>query len=164
MLLAAIAGPSGGGKLFDALAVVAVDTQDAELRAATIDALGELGPDQFERALALQSSGKLAAALAWPAVRGYLDRPSTRATAWTALAPHLPELLATIAPTDAEDAIRAAVTLCEPGLRTSVASMFEPHVADIPEGRRALDHSLSVIDRCISRRSRAGEFANALRK
>jgi alanyl aminopeptidase len=161
-LLAAIAAPSGGPRLFDALVARAKAATDDDTRFALVSALGRFGPDLVDRAVSLVLDHALAPPLGWVAVRGYLERDATRAAAWVAIAPRAGELLAMLGPGDITELVESAGGLCSTAERDAVASTLEPHVGDIPDGRHALDHALARVDRCAARRARGAGVAAAL--
>ena len=163
VLLAAIAAPSGGGRLFDRMAKLAHTVTDDDVRFALVTGLGHFGSDLADRAAALVLDGTLAPQLAWLALRGYVERDQTRAAAWVAIAPRVGELIATLPASDTSELVESAAGLCGAAERDAVAATLEPHVADLTDGRRVLDRALARIDRCVARRDRAGGVATALR-
>ena len=46
--------------------------------------------------------------------------------------------------------------------KAGVAQAFSSRLQGIPEGRAKLDRALAAIDRCMQRRTRAGDIAGAL--
>jgi hypothetical protein len=130
---------------------------------AAIDALGDFGPELAPRLVELatqntQSPGELAA------LRRDLARGDTRTAAWAAMREHAGELIARATGPEGRELIDATAALCEPAARAEVAGAFAPLVVRIPDGQRALDHALALIDRCIVRRAAAGDIAAALRR
>nr|HEX4314558.1 M1 family aminopeptidase [Kofleriaceae bacterium] len=163
VLLAAIAGPSGGAKLFETIAKLARDATDDDLRFALVAALGHFGSDLVDRAASLVLDGQMPPSLAWVALRGYVERDATRAAAWVAIAPRVGELVATLTQSETAELVDSAGSLCGSAERDAVAATLEPHVAEIQDGRAAIDRTLARIDRCVARRDRAGGISVALR-
>jgi len=91
-----------------------------------------------------------------------LARPGSAAMTWRALAPHLPALVARLAPTDASALLDATQALCDARVRAEVGTAFSPLLAKIDEGQATLDRALAAIDRCIARRAAAGSIVQAL--
>ena len=147
-----IAAPGGGLALFEEVRA-AVARAHGEMRDELIDALGAFGPDVAPRAIELAAQGELPTAVAI----AYLERPRTRAAAWTAVRAHLAELLAVAAPVQGKALIAALGNLCE--ARAEVAAAVLPHVGDVLDGKRTLEVALATIDRCSARRAAAGTFA-----
>jgi hypothetical protein len=159
----ALVAISHDGKLFDRLATLARTSKDFGVRAAAFESLGLFGTDEVEHAIDIVLAADAPVAIAWPAIAGYFERAATRNAAWQALRARIPALLSRITGVEASMVVEVTASLCESTLRAEVAAAFEPHVGDIYDGRRILDHALASIDRCVSRRARAGDIAAALR-
>ncbi|MDB4958679.1 MAG: family peptidase [Myxococcales bacterium] len=160
--LVAIAAREGGAELFDQLATVARTSTDLDAREAAFDSLGMFGPELAPRAVEVFLTSDAPAPLAWTAVAGYLQRPATRAAGWQAVRAQLPALLARISGVSAGMIVEAAASICDTQLRAEIVAALELRLASIADGRRQLDRSLASVDRCIARRSRAGDLARAL--
>ena len=157
----AVAITGGDRGTFDALVALA-RTPDDDRRDAAFDALGEFGQPLAASAIGLVASD-LAAKSTLAIAASYFERGATRSAAWTTVRTRLPELLAHLSGVEAGELIDDAASLCEPAARTEVAAAFEPHVGEIFDSRRRLARTLGAIDRCIARRTRAGDVAAALR-
>ena len=119
---------------------------------------GEVAPRLVDRLLA---NGAPAAVL-WPAVAAMLRRPANASAAWHAIAERLPRVLAALRDEHVDDLIAATGSLCDARDRATVATALAPLAAASAPRRIALDHALATIDRCIARRSAAGDVARAL--
>jgi alanyl aminopeptidase len=159
--LVALAAPAGGAKLFDRLAKLGRTTKDNELKAAVFDALGTFGPEMIDRAIDLVGSD-VPNEVAWSAVAGFFERPAMRVAAWNAVRTRLSELMTRMTGIEAGDIIEVTAALCDPALRADVAATFEPHLADISDGRRKLNRALAAIDHCVDRRPKATDIVDAL--
>jgi kynureninase len=96
-------------------------------------------------------------------VASYFERSATTTAAWRAVRAKLPAILARLTGVQAGEVIEATSSLCDTTARAEVVATFEPHLADIFDGRRLLDRSLAAIDRCIGLRTRAGKIAATLK-
>ncbi len=162
--LVAVAAPVAGRATFDHISHIARANHDPDVREASLDALGRFGADQLPRALDFfVSATELPGNEAWAAVAGYLARGATRAAAWRAVRARLPELLARLPADEGALLLQSAAALCDAGAQAGVATAFEPHVRDLPDGPRELARTLATIDRCVARRAHAGDIAAALR-
>ncbi len=150
-MLVVFEAQGGGRALFDRV-LEAANRATGDVRAVFDDALASFGADVAPHAIELVARGELPV----PVAIAYFARPATRAAAWTAVRAHLAELLARATRKQATDLVAATGTLCD--ARAEVAAAFEPHVADILDGRRTLDRALATIDRCVARRAAAGSF------
>jgi alanyl aminopeptidase len=93
---------------------------------------------------------------AWAAIERYFERGATRTAAWTALRGKLADVLGKLQPSERGDVIDATAMLCDGA--ADVRAAFEPHLAEIPDGRRRLDHALAEIGRCAALRARLGNL------
>jgi len=145
---------------FERLVTLAHDTKDPDTRDSAVDALGWFAAPEAEAAVALVAT--LPAPVAWQAIEPYFERGATRSAAWTALRTRLGELIANLTPVRAGDIVDTMAELCDATSRAEVAKLFGPLVPRIVEGHARLDHALAAIDRCIARRTKAGDIAAAL--
>jgi alanyl aminopeptidase len=160
--LVAFAAPAGGRVLFDRIAKLAQTTRDIDIRRDAVISLGRFGVTELPAALAFVATPALTGEEAWPAVAGYLDRASTRAAAWRTIQPQLSKLVSRMTAGEAPVLIESTETLCDAHSRAEVAAAFEPRLHDIAEGKKHLDHALAAIDRCLTRRTRAGDLAHVV--
>src|SRR5262249_29204618 len=114
------------------------------------------------RILDLALGGRFPAPQLWRPLERLLWRTETRTAAWRAAHARLGALLGALAPGTAGDLLGATAVQCDAAVRAEVVSDFTPRLAAIPGGKRALDHALASIDRCIARRAAAGDLPAAL--
>ncbi len=93
---------------------------------------------------------------AWPAIDGYFERGATRTAVWVALRGKLGEVLGKLPQAERGDVIDAVAALCDGA--DDVKAAFEPHLAEIPDGWRRLDHALAQIRRCAASRAKLGNL------
>lgn len=161
-LALAIAAPSGGESLFDRVLARATAEPDDQARNALLGTLGSFGPELAPRVVTLVTDparsvdGPLAALIAM------LGRPGTRTAAWTALQPHLGEILNRLIPLQAKELVSSFGALCDAAARTVLATELAASAATITDGRATIDRALAEIDRCVARRTAAGDLAAAL--
>jgi cytosol alanyl aminopeptidase len=99
---------------------------------------------------------------AWGALATMLHRPDAAGAAWQAIHARFASVLGRLAGRRLRGVLAATHGLCEPRARAEVAAAFAPRIAEIDDGRRALDRALAAIDRCIAWRAAAGDLAQAL--
>jgi alanyl aminopeptidase len=145
--LVAIAAPDRATR--ERIAKLAIDHQDPD----ALDSLAAGGPDDVDPAIDLIT---VHGQEAWSTVAAYFDRAATRTAAWTALRARLGPVLDKLPVAERADVIDAAATLCDGA--ADVRAAFEPHLADIPDGRRHLAHALAQIERCAALRARVGNL------
>ena len=145
--LVAVAAPDRATR--ERIAKLAIDHEDPD----ALDALSAGGPDDVETAIDLITVHNQPA---WTTVAAYFDRAGTREAAWTALRARLAAVLARLSPEERPDVIDATATLCDGA--ADVRAAFEPHLAEIPDGRRRLDHAVAQIQRCAALRAKVGNL------
>jgi hypothetical protein len=149
------------GALFDDLVRDAATARTAAAR----DVLDDLGA--FPAALAPRIVGLLVDRRfppdrLWPALAEMLARSEARSAAWRALRDRFPAVIEALGRPGARDALGALAALCDATARAELAAAAAPRLATIDDGRRVLDRTLKTIDRCVARRSAAGDLAAAL--
>jgi hypothetical protein len=159
--IAALAAIEGGDKLFERIRTRAQILRDPESRESWLAALGEFGPAQLPKALALVTTGDLDPVAAWPAVVRYLARGTTRAAAWRLVRDKLPTIMRRMG-NEVGLVIDATAHLCDPATRTEVAAAFAEPAKTIASGPLRLSRALESIDACLERRAKLGDIGAAL--
>ena len=159
----AFAAATGGVAIFNQLVAAATATSDADDRVELLGLLGELGPEQIAPTIDLLVANALPSKAVWIAIARFLERGVTRQAAWQAIAKRLPEILDRMTGAQIATAVSATAVLCDRGALAEVRAGFEPHVAEIPDGRRVLDRTLGAIERCAARRDALGDVAATLK-
>jgi hypothetical protein len=159
----AIAAGRDGGALFDRLIQIAATAGPAAGRDEALDALGEFPAPFAPRVVDALLDPRFPADRIWPALAGMLARGETRSAAWRAIRPRFARAIAALSQGRARDALAALAVLCDAGARAELAAAAAaPLVSAIDDGRRILDRTLAVIDRCVARRTAIGDLAAAL--
>jgi alanyl aminopeptidase len=148
--------------LFERIFYAATVARQDWLRVRVLAELGEFPAALTPRVVDIALGGKFTAAQVWPALDTMLRRSETRAAAWQAIRPRLPQLLDALPAASARDVITATAWQCDASARAEIAADFTPRIAAILDGKRTLAHALASIDRCIARRAAAGDIAAAL--
>ena len=159
-----VAATASRDALFErAVAATTVGSTGAE-REAGLEVLGAFGASYASRIGERVRDHRLSAAHAWTALEAMLARGETRTAAWRAVHAAIEALLAPRGGVPVRDVLAAATALCEPVARAELAADLAPRVAAdaAPGVRRALEHTLATIDRCIARRAAAGDLVGAL--
>ncbi len=159
----AFAAATGGAAIFSQIVGVATATPDVDDRAQLFGLLGELGPEQISPTIDLLIAGTVPSKAVWSAIARFLERGATRQAAWQAIAKRLPEIIDRLTGAQLATAVSATAELCDRGALAEVRAGFEPHVAEIPDGRRVLDRTFAEIERCAARRAALGDVAAALK-
>ncbi|HEY4179055.1 MAG TPA: hypothetical protein VGM90_19550, partial [Kofleriaceae bacterium] len=157
-LVLSIAAPAGDRAFYDRITAAYASTKRDDLREALSTGLGSFGATFAKPTIEAVARGDLP----WAAAAGYFEHPATRLAAWRAMRDHLGEIMARSTGDDAAKVVEAVATICDATSRAQIAAAFEPRIAAIPDGRHVLDRVLAEIDRCVVRRTRAGEIAHAL--
>ena len=157
-----IAAARDPGVLFERIADVAATARTADARDEALDELGAFPGAYAPRVVELLLGQRLPAEQVWPVLAAMLERPAATSATWRAIHGRLAAVLAALPAARAGDVIAATASLCDREARAEVVTDFEPRIAAIDDGKRALDRALAVIDRCIARRAAAGDVAHAL--
>jgi hypothetical protein len=148
--------------LFEQIVGAARAARAAEGRGDLLEDLGAFPPAYASRIVDVLLDKRLAAGQVWPALATMLERGETATAAYHAIHERLGKLLDALTSARARDVIAATASLCDPTARAEVLADFAARVGATSDGRRALDHALAAIDRCIARRTAAGDIASAL--
>jgi alanyl aminopeptidase len=149
------------GALFDDLVRDATAARTAAARDA-LDDLGAFPAALTPRIVGLLVDRRFPADRLWPALAEMLARSEARAAAWRAIRDRFPAVIEALGRAGARDALGALAALCDATARAELAAVTAPRLAAIDDGRRVLDRTLKTIDRCVARRSAAGDLAAAL--
>jgi alanyl aminopeptidase len=147
---------------FDELLRDATAARTDPARDAALDDLGAFPATLAPRIVGALLDRRLPADRIWPALAEMLARSEARSAAWRAIRDRFPAVIEALGRAGARDALAALAVLCDPTARAELAAAAAPKLAAIDGGRRALDHTLATIDRCVARRRAAGDLAAAL--
>jgi hypothetical protein len=161
-VLVRIAAARDPESLFERLVRAAADARTDDARDEALEALGELPAPYAPRVVDVLLDPRFTADRVWPALAAMLSRGATRSAAWRAIHDRFQTLSAALTGRAARELITAAAGVCDAGARAELAADASPHVSALRDGRRVLDRTLAVIDRCVARRAAAGDVAAAL--
>ena len=150
----AIAAPRGGKVLFDRIVAAAV-AAPSEQRSGILDGLGWFGPEFAPRVVELVVDPRFKPVQVWPALERMLGRPATRTAAWRALRERAAEITNAVARVELDVIVAGTRALCERSVTTELEAAFPSATAT------ARKKAVAAIDRCISRRTKAGNFSGA---
>jgi alanyl aminopeptidase len=148
----AIAAPSVGVQLFDRIVAKALDAP-SERRAEIFEQLGWFPGNLAPRVVELFLDQRFRAQHVWPALERMLQRTSTRTAAWRAIRDRAPEITRAVARVELDAIIAAARWLCDASASGELTAF--------PDGE-ARRKAIAAIDRCVSRRTAAGNLAVAV--